>query len=69
MLDNKDYDSVLRVFNDKTMLTNSNVAALCGLRNKEQYLAAILSILKTDSPEAMMIRSAIKEKLGVGEWK
>lgn len=67
MLAETDYDSILRVYNEKTMLTNSNVSALCGLRNKEQYLSAILTILKTDSPEANMIRSAIKEKLGVGD--
>ncbi|MDE7092044.1 MAG: hypothetical protein K2O43_01280 [Muribaculaceae bacterium] len=59
IVDTSDYQGVLRVYNDKTMLSNTNVAALCGLRNKEQYLASIISILKRRCPEADMIRQTI----------
>lgn len=54
-----DYQGVLRVFNDKTMINNTNVATLCGLKNKEHYLATILNILKSDSKESEEIRNSI----------
>ncbi|MDE5671967.1 MAG: DUF4435 domain-containing protein, partial [Duncaniella sp.] len=45
-----DYDSVLRVYNRKTMLSESHVARACGLRrdDKDSYIRAILTILKDD---------------------
>lgn len=66
IVDTSDYQGVLRVYNDKTMLSNTNVAALCGLRNKEQYLAAVISILKRRCPEADMIRQAITSAFNLG---
>lgn len=54
-----DYHSVLRVYNQKSMLPGSNVAALCGLHNKEEYVAEILNILKLECAEARRIRSAV----------
>ena len=49
---NRDYDSVLRVFNYKQMLGDSNVAVLCGYRRKDDYLRGVLTILKDGGPEA-----------------
>lgn len=60
-----DYQSVLKVFNEKSMLVNSNVAALCGLNNKDAYIRTVLHILKGDSSAAQAIRSAIKNCFGV----
>lgn len=57
---NRDYRSVLKVYNQKSMVTNSNVCNLCGLANKDKYLRVILSILRDDRPEAESIRSAIR---------
>lgn len=65
LLEQQDYPGILRVFNEKTMLTNTNVAALCGLKNKEQYLSTILTILKGNSNEATAIREAIAGTFGV----
>ncbi len=65
ILSENDYNGLLRVFNDKTMINNSNVAGLCGLKNKEQYLSTILNILKSNSPEAGVIRSTIAGTFGL----
>jgi hypothetical protein len=56
----EDYQSILRVYNQKTMVPNSGVSALCGLSgSKDAYVQSILAILKTESPDAAKIRSAI----------
>lgn len=62
-----DYASVLRVYNQKSMLPNSNVAGLCGLANKEKYVEAIISILKRDGAHAGRIRRAITACFGIDE--
>ena len=62
-----DYASVLRVFNQKQILGESNVAALCGLNKKDDYIKTILNILKTNSRHAQDIRTAIKQCFGLTE--
>ena len=57
--DTADYANVLKVFNEKTMLTQCGVAQLCGLVSKEAYLNTILRILRHDGPESAVIRNAI----------
>ncbi len=59
-----DYNAVLKVFNEKTMLVNSNVAALCGLNSKDAYIRTVLHILKGDSMLASEIRNAVKVCFG-----
>lgn len=54
-----DYPAVLRVYNRKSMLPGCNVAGLCGLRDKDDYLYMILRILRRNSPESDRIRQAI----------
>lgn len=60
-----DYNAVLKVFNEKSMLSNSNVAALCGMSNKDAYIRTVLHILKGDSRVANDIRKSIKECFGL----
>ena len=55
---------MLKVFNEKTMLVNSNVAALCGLNSKDAYIRTVLHILKGDSMLASEIRNAVKVCFG-----
>ena len=62
-----DYNAVLKVYNEKSMLVNSNVAALCGLSNKDAYIRCVLQILKGDSSSAQSIRKAIKACFGIGK--
>ncbi len=54
-----DYRSILRVFNHKTMIQESNVAGLCGLRNRDAYINAIISILKKGGRDGEKLRRAI----------
>jgi len=63
-----DYASVLKVYNRKSMLTESHVARACGLRrdDKDSYIRAILSILKEDRQDAETIRRAIRSTFSIG---
>lgn len=67
--DSADYASVLRVFNEKSMLPDSNLAQLCGFTCKEEYIKDVLSILKEGGRDADAIRSAIKGAFGLDETK
>ena len=62
-----DYPSVLRVYNQKSMIPGSNVAGLCGLSNKEAYVARVIDILRHDGPDAARIRKAIIACFGIDE--
>lgn len=59
-LNSGDYASVLRVYNQKSMLPGSNVSGLCGLSaGKTAYIDAIIKILHTNTSEADQIRQSI----------
>lgn len=60
-----DYAAVLRVYNQKSMLPNCNVAGLCGLHDKDDYIYTILRILRGNSPEAARIRTAVTACFGL----
>ncbi len=62
-----DYSSVLRVYNQKSMLPGSNVAGLCGLANKEAYINKVIEILRREGPGAARIRKAIISCFGIDE--
>ncbi|MDE6457489.1 MAG: hypothetical protein K2L31_02700, partial [Muribaculum sp.] len=62
-----DYSSVLRVYNQKSMLPASNVAGLCGLANKDAYIKKVIDILRHDGPGAERIRKAIISCFGIDE--
>lgn len=62
-----DYHGVLRVFNQKQILGDSNVAALCGLNKKDDYIKTVLNILKGNNRYAQDIRTAIKQCFGLTE--
>ncbi|MDE6556784.1 MAG: DUF4435 domain-containing protein [Duncaniella sp.] len=57
-----DYASILRVYNRKSILSESHVARACGLRHddKDAYVRAILEILKENGETASEIRRAIR---------
>lgn len=60
-----DYNSILRVYNQKGMLPQSRVCQLCGISTKEHYLDFVLSILRENKADAGVIRQAIKASLGM----
>ena len=57
-----DYAAVLRVYNRKTMLSESHVARLVGFKHddKDAYIATVLNILTYNRRGAEAIRSAIR---------
>lgn len=59
-----DYPAILRVYNQKSMLISSNVAQLCGYRNKDRYIEGVISTLRHGGPEAEAIRAAVRHTLG-----
>ena len=58
-----DYRSVLRVYNQKSMLPGSNVASLCGLNSKAEYIDAVMAVLRADNDGARKIRTAVRRAL------
>ncbi len=62
LVDNEDYDGILKVFNNKGLVPNSSVAALCSINPKGgEYLNYILGILKCgNSEQSTKIISTIK---------
>lgn len=59
-----DYAGVLRVYNQKSMISGSNVAALCGLRNKDEYIKFIINLLRAGSGQGERIRTAVRACFG-----
>lgn len=59
-----DFPNILRVYNQKGMLPQSQLCKICGISNKESYLNLILSILKENKEDAEIIRTSIKTCLG-----
>ncbi len=64
-VDEHDYQSILRVFNRKTMIQASNVAQLCGVNGKDGYIKAIIDILKENKEDASRMRDAIIRCFGL----
>ena len=62
-----DYEAILRVYNQKSMLPGCNVAGLCGLSGKEQYIDTIMTILRSNGPGATAIRQAVRRALLINE--
>lgn len=58
---NEDYASILKVYNQKSMLPGSGVSSHCGLSgSKEAYIEDILKILRRNDAASQRIRAAIK---------
>ncbi len=60
-----DYGGVLRVYNQKAMIPGSNVSALCGLQTKDDYVKAVIDILREDGRDAERIRRAVIHCFGL----
>ena len=54
----RDYMAILKVYNHKSMLSASNVAAHVGLSNKDAYIERVLKLLAGNSPQSAEIRAA-----------
>lgn len=62
----EDYASVLKVYNQKSMIPGSNVAQLCGVNGgKDGYVKAVLSVLRENGRDAARMRAAIRNCFGI----
>ena len=68
-METDNYAGVLRVYNQKSMISGSNVAALCGLKNKDEYIKYVINLLRGDSQQGERIREAIKNCFNKPERK
>jgi hypothetical protein len=59
----KDYASILRVYNQKSMLPQSNVASLTGCTDKAHYIGEVLRLLRSDTPYSSRLRTALRRTL------
>jgi hypothetical protein len=57
----ENYPAILKFFNQKAMINQSRVAALCGFSTSEQYINYVLFLLRKGGEESEVIRQAIKE--------
>ena len=64
ILDNEDYDGILRVFNLKNaLIPNSKVCEETGVRNKEEYRKLLITLLKKNDANSGKLKDAIKAKI------
>lgn len=61
LIENEDYNGVLKVFNHKPMLSESGVAKELGYKNTDDYITGVINVLKENSKEGNGIRDAIKD--------
>lgn len=60
-----DYAAVLKVFNHKPMLPESQLPALLGYTDKDAYIAGVLSLLKEHSDLSRRMRKAMLELFNI----
>lgn len=61
IVNSRDYYGVLKVFNYKPMLADSQVAPLLGYPNKDAYISGVLNVLKSHGKQAALMRNAIRD--------
>lgn len=57
---NSDYAGILKVFNHKPMLNECGVSRALGYKNKDEYIAGVLTALKESSPDAQSLRRSMR---------
>lgn len=60
MLTENDYAGILKVFNYKPMLGESNVARLLGYPSKDAYIAGVINVLKGGGKAAQTLLSSVR---------
>lgn len=67
MVADGDYPGILKVFNMKSMLSNCNVAPLCGFSSKDAYIDGVIALLHDKTEEAETIRRVVRNCLRVSD--
>ena len=57
------YGEMLKVFNHKPLLAECEVPGLLGYKNKDDYTRGVLHILRSNTPEAEIMRNTIRKNL------
>lgn len=63
MVRDEDYIGILRVFNYKPMLGDCGVHRELGFRTKEEYIGAILDVLKGTGDDSQRLRESIRREI------
>jgi len=64
IVQNLDYEGMLRVFNLKNaLIPNSKICELTGVKNKDEYLKLVITLLKKNDPISTIISNAIDQKI------
>lgn len=64
LIDSENYEGILKVFNNKGIVPNSQVIALCDLSTRNNaYLNYVIGLLKQKSDSSNIIKEAIIEKI------
>ncbi len=63
LVQNKDYNGILKVFNYKPLMGATGVPELCGYRSKDDYIKGVLGILKGDGILSRNMRDAIRSAI------
>lgn len=74
LIDERDYNGILKVFNHKPILGDCGVAHMLGYKTKDEYVAGVIGALKEDGVIAEAIRESIRycfrvDELVAGEEK
>lgn len=64
LVQNKNYNGILKVFNNKGMIANSQVFNLCDLNSKnDAYLNYVIGLLKRNDEDSSLIKAAILDMI------
>lgn len=63
ILKEEDYNSMLKVFNHKPLISECGVVELLGYKNKDDYVRGVIGVLKNGGKESIIIRDALRNCL------
>ncbi len=67
MVENNLYSDILKVYNQKATLLNSQLFDICKVEGLNDYLSVVVSILKENSQNSHLLRNTFKRTLGIIE--
>ena len=63
IIEKRDYPGLLKVFNHKPLISECELPALLGFKNKEDYVNGVIALLKNGGKEAEKIKESIRKAL------
>lgn len=65
IIDNRNYEELLKVFNHKAIIGESGILKICECKNKESYINFIIRVLNEDSNDSEELKSAFKKYIRI----